>query len=76
MINLNDVIELDFFSASPDFDENQTYYVWNLSKCEKYDMKKLQFRKKERFLENILKIMFIIEEDWDLSWSKGKWRMH
>ena len=27
MIKINDVIALDFFSASPDFDENQTYLI-------------------------------------------------
>ena len=32
MIKINDVIALDFFSASPYFDENQTYPVWHFIK--------------------------------------------
>ena len=32
MIKINDVIALDFFSAIPDFDENQTYPVWHFIK--------------------------------------------
>ena len=32
MIKINDVIALDFFSASPDFDKNQTYHVWHFIK--------------------------------------------
>ena len=35
MINLNDVIALDFFSASPNFDENQTYHVRHFIKMRK-----------------------------------------
>ena len=35
MIKMNDVIALHFFSASPDFDENQTYSVWNFIKMSK-----------------------------------------
>ena len=34
-----------------------------LSKCEKYDMKNLIFQNNKIFLENIPKIMFIIEDD-------------
>ena len=32
MIKIDDTIALDFFSANPDFDSNQTYPVWHLSK--------------------------------------------
>ena len=32
MIKMNDVIALDFFSSSPNFDENQTYSVWHFIK--------------------------------------------
>ena len=35
MIKMNDVIALDFFSASLGFDENQTYPVWNFIKMHK-----------------------------------------
>ena len=32
MIKINNVIALDFFSASPDFGQNQTYHVWHFIK--------------------------------------------
>ena len=40
MIKIDDIIALDFFSASPDFDANQTYPVWHFIK-----MRKVQYEK-------------------------------
>ena len=38
MIKMNDVIALDCFSASSDFDENQAYPTWNFIKMRKVQM--------------------------------------
>ena len=35
MIKINDTSALDFFSASPDFDESQNYPVWHFIKMRK-----------------------------------------
>ena len=35
MIKIHDIIALDFFSASLDFDANQTYPVWHFIKIRK-----------------------------------------
>ena len=35
IIKIDDTLALDFFSASPDFDENQTYPVWHLIQMRK-----------------------------------------
>ena len=48
MIKLNDVIALDFFSASPDFDENQTYHVWHFTKMKKVRYEKTSISKEEK----------------------------
>ena len=32
MIKIDDIIALDFFNSSPDFDANQTYPVWHFIK--------------------------------------------
>ena len=48
MIKLNDVIALDFFNASPDFDENQTYHVWHFIKMRKVRYEKTSISKEEK----------------------------
>ena len=48
MIKINDVIALDFFSASPDFDENQTYPVWHFIKMRKVRYEKTSISKEEK----------------------------
>ena len=35
MIKIDDIIALDFFNASPDFDANQTYPIWHFIKTRK-----------------------------------------
>ena len=52
---MNDVIALDFFSASPNFDENQTYPVWYFIKMRKvrYEKTCISYEEKlfKRFTE-------------------------
>ena len=48
MIKINDVIALDFFSASPDFDENQTYSIWHFIKMRKVRYEKTSILKEEK----------------------------
>ena len=40
MIKINDTLALDFFSASPNFDESQNYPVWHFIK-----MRKMRYEK-------------------------------
>ena len=51
MIKLNDVIALDFFSTSPDFDENQTYHVWNFIKMQKVRYEKTSISKEKKIFK-------------------------
>ena len=48
MIKINDVIVLDFFSASPYFDENQTNPVWHFIKMRKVRYEKISISKEEK----------------------------
>ena len=48
LIKIDDTLALDFFNASPDFDDNKTFPVWHfirmsgtLSECEKLSMKEI-----------------------------------
>ena len=73
MIKLNDVIGLDFFNASPNFDENQTHRVWPLMKMRKVRYEKTSISKE-------LKIFRKYTEDnvnyqIGLRLIVGKWQM-
>ena len=56
MIKMIDVIALDFFSASPNFDKNQTYLVWHFIK-----MSKVRYEKTSIFNEEKLSTKFTKE---------------
>ena len=51
MIKMNNVIALDFFNASPDFDENQTYPVWYFIKMCKVRYEKTSISNEEKLLK-------------------------
>ena len=55
MIKLNDVIALDFFNASPDFDENQTYSVSHFIKMRKVRYEKTSISKKDKIFRKYTK---------------------
>ena len=54
MIKINDVIALDFFSASPDFEENQTYPVWHFIKMRKLRYEKTSISKEDKIFRKYI----------------------
>ena len=53
-IKINDVIALDFFNASLDFDENQTYPVWHFIKLRKVGYEKTSISDKEKLFKRFI----------------------
>ena len=54
MIKMNDVIAIDFFNASPDFDENQTYPVWYFIKMRKVLYEKTSISNEEKLFKRFI----------------------
>ena len=52
MIKIDDTIALDFFSASPDLDSNQTYPVWHFIKMRKVRYKKSMISNAEKIFRS------------------------
>ena len=52
MIKIDDTIALDFFSASPDLDSNQTYLVWHFIKMRKVRYEKSMISNAEKIFRS------------------------
>ena len=54
MIKINDTLALDFFSASPDFDESQNYLVWHFIKMRKVRYEKSMISNTEKIFKRFI----------------------
>ena len=54
MIKINDTLALDFFSASPDFNESQNYPIWHFIKMRKVRYEKSMIPNTEKIFKRFI----------------------
>ena len=72
MIKTNDTLALDFFSASPDFDESQNYPVWHFIKMRKVRYEKSMIPNTEKIFKRFTEENVHYRRGLDLIIVKGQ----